>query len=281
MKLKLFLIAIILIFEGCQTQQINDSSDEKNHSIEATQTEQPIPVNPKTTTQVKNSKQNRLPKDSVWLENKYFKTLYSKNQNIAYFSEYTLTKKDLCTREGLRRNNFHGDLKLSTLGLPMPLKSWYQAPYDRGHLAPAGDFLRSQDAVDATFLMSNMTPQKDKFNRYAWEALEEETRGWGIAEEKIIVITGPILEKNMPSLPGHPVPIPRRHFKAILALSHPKKMIGFIMPQTDSKKSDFKKRVVSISEIEKEIGIDIFNESEELESHADLSKWKRQKCSGE
>ena len=45
--------------------------------------------------------------------------------------------------------------------------------YDRGHLAPAGNYKWSAKAMEDTFYLSNMSMQVGKgFNRDKWEELE-------------------------------------------------------------------------------------------------------------
>ncbi len=294
---KLLLPVLFLSFTSCQLKPVSETSaplEPIPEIVESHEVKEPSPLNksqppsqplPKDLPQSSAPKKSKisykikkLPLDGIWLENKYFKTLYSKNNNIAYFSTYVRTSDELCLKIGKRKNSFKGDVRLKTHGLPMPVKTWYFQPYDKGHLAPSADFLDSQTGADETFKMSNMTPQINSFNRHAWASLEKETRGWGIFEGKISVITGPILEPGLSNMEPYPVPIPRKHFKAILDMTEPRKMIGFIMPQTDSKASDFKQRVVSVSEIEKIVGFSLFDEDQNLKSKADLSQWKTKKC---
>jgi hypothetical protein len=70
--------------------------------------------------------------------------------------------------------------------------------------------------------------------------------------------------------------VPKRVFKAILDETPPRKAIGFIMYQEDSTADLYPKRVVSVDEIEKIIGFDLFADdpgANELESAKDLAAW--------
>ncbi|GMT04691.1 hypothetical protein PENTCL1PPCAC_26865 [Pristionchus entomophagus] len=65
--------------------------------------------------------------------------------------------------------------------------------YDRGHLAAAGNHRRTQNAVDQTFLLSNMSPQVGKgFNRDKWNDLEKHVRKQTKKCVNLYVITGPL-----------------------------------------------------------------------------------------
>ncbi|VDK81341.1 unnamed protein product [Anisakis simplex] len=54
---------------------------------------------------------------------------------------------------------------------------YQRSGYDRGHLAAAGNHRRTQNAIDQTFLLSNMSPQVGRgFNRDKWNELERYVR---------------------------------------------------------------------------------------------------------
>lgn len=55
---------------------------------------------------------------------------------------------------------------------------YYDNPWDRGHLAPAGSFTDSYENLYATFSFLNCTLQKDQLNRGEWADLESEIRTW-------------------------------------------------------------------------------------------------------
>jgi endonuclease G len=44
--------------------------------------------------------------------------------------------------------------------------------FDRGHMSPNADRYGSREAADATFLMTNITPQTGDLNRGPWQKLE-------------------------------------------------------------------------------------------------------------
>lgn len=51
------------------------------------------------------------------------------------------------------------------------LEDWYghSLPIDHGHLCPAGDCKWSKEAMEQSFLLTNMCPQNSNLNRGDWE----------------------------------------------------------------------------------------------------------------
>jgi DNA/RNA endonuclease G (NUC1) len=73
------------------------------------------------------------------------------------------------------------------------LSDYAGSGYDRGHMAPAGDFKYSQPVMNESFYLSNMVPQYGiTFNRGIWKQLEETVRHWVATREECWIITGPM-----------------------------------------------------------------------------------------
>lgn len=65
--------------------------------------------------------------------------------------------------------------------------------FDRGHLAAAGNHNLSQEYMNETFFLSNISPQVGKgFNRDAWKKLEEYVRNLTKTYKNVYVCTGPL-----------------------------------------------------------------------------------------
>ncbi|CAN0004308.1 unnamed protein product [Ascophyllum nodosum] len=106
------------------------------------------------------------------------------------------------------------------------LADFYETGFDRGHMAPAADHKTTQEGLDRTFLLSNMTAQIPGFNRGYWSDFElfirdlvlpRENRGYSLAPlsarpphlsppfKDVYVITGPLFlpsKETMPSEDG-------------------------------------------------------------------------------
>jgi endonuclease G, mitochondrial len=152
--------------------------------------------------------------------------------------------------------------------------------YDRGHLAPAADMKWSEDVMDESFLMSNMSPQVPGFNRGIWKKLEALVRDWAVDNEEVYVVTGPVLTDGpYETLGGNNVAIPKRYYKVVLDYKEPElKAIGFILPNEASSQA-LSVFAVSVDRVERVTGIDFFHllpdDSEEvLESRAAYSLWE-------
>lgn len=73
------------------------------------------------------------------------------------------------------------------------LVDYFRSGYDRGHQVPAADAKWSQDAMNDTFLLSNMCPQVGEgFNRDYWAHFEDFCRRLTNYFPSVRVVTGPL-----------------------------------------------------------------------------------------
>ena len=73
------------------------------------------------------------------------------------------------------------------------LKDYFRSGYDRGHQVPAADCKWSQDAMNATFALSNMCPQVGEgFNRDYWAHFEDFCRRLTTFYPSVRIVTGPL-----------------------------------------------------------------------------------------
>lgn len=171
--------------------------------------------------------------NEVSLDHKFFVITYDLDHNIAKWVRYTLKKADL-NGPGKRPSRFKPDpLLLKINAKAIKHADYTNSGYVRGHLAPAEDFSRSQEAIESTFVMSNVIPQLGNVNSGAWAQLEKKIRLWACGEESITVFTGPIIELNLPTLPSG-VLIPEKFFKVVIDDTPPQKIVAFIYNQHDS-----------------------------------------------
>ncbi|KAI9509960.1 hypothetical protein F5148DRAFT_977512 [Russula earlei] len=73
------------------------------------------------------------------------------------------------------------------------LQDYFRSGYDRGHMVPAADAKLSQEAMDETFLLSNIAPQVGAgFNRHYWAYLEDWCRRLTRSFADVYVFTIPL-----------------------------------------------------------------------------------------
>lgn len=137
----------------------------------------------------------------IILEHKYFTIKYNKAHRLANWVKYTLRKEDL-NGPGLRLKKFKPDPILKNRNIqPVVHDDYTKTGYSRGHLVPAEDFSKSQEAIESTFIMSNVIPQNASINSGSWAQLEKQVRIWACGEERITVISGPILNPDLRNFP--------------------------------------------------------------------------------
>lgn len=148
---------------------------------------------------------------------------------------------------------------LSVLNGTALSSDYTRSGYDRGHLAPAGDFKFSQRIMSETFFMSNITPQVPQFNRGIWKELEEQVRAWAIRDNGLYVVTGPVLKPGLLTIGrSNEISVPEKFYKVILYCNKPHiRMIGFLLNNEPSD-SSIKQFVVPVDSIEQITGINFF-----------------------
>ncbi|KIJ17089.1 hypothetical protein PAXINDRAFT_111817 [Paxillus involutus ATCC 200175] len=73
------------------------------------------------------------------------------------------------------------------------LQDYFRSGYDRGHMVPAADAKISQEAMNETFLLSNISPQVGAgFNRHYWAYLEDWCRRLTGSFADVYVFTIPL-----------------------------------------------------------------------------------------
>ncbi len=205
----------------------------------------------------------------------YFNPKYHIPNCVIY--ELTETEVTISDSPGAeKRKNYNYDKDPSTRNSP---EHWdYRGSgYDRGHMAPAMDMKWSPAAMRQCFYMTNMCPQDHDLNGGAWRLLEEKIHRWGKRDKRLIVATGPIMGKSVKTTgKSCAVAIPDAFYKVVYAPEQGR-AIGFIYPN-EPVSGSFKKRAVTVDEVERLTGLDFFpslpdNVENALESHANPDQW--------
>ncbi|KAF8737135.1 hypothetical protein AX14_013413 [Amanita brunnescens Koide BX004] len=90
------------------------------------------------------------------------------------------------------KSAFVEDMSIPTM-FRARLQDYFRSGYDRGHMVPAADAKSSQDAMDETFMLSNIAPQVgDGFNRHYWAYVEDWCRRLTNTFQDVYVFTVPL-----------------------------------------------------------------------------------------
>jgi endonuclease G len=205
--------------------------------------------------QIKNLELPHIVKQDIVVKHIGYTLSYNEKYEQANWVAYQLTANETEKVVG-RSNNFRIDEKVTTGSAEN--EDYKNSGFDRGHLAPAADMGWSEQAMGESFYYSNMSPQKPGFNRGIWKRLEEQVRQWAIDNQAIYVVTGPVLEPNLPTIGNNKVAVPKYYYKVILDYTKPElKGIGFIMPNTSSTLA-LNNYAVTIDSVETVTGINFF-----------------------
>lgn len=208
-----------------------------------------------------------LPKVRGILLNKTFFVLdFDEGTKVPDWVGYYLTRQEL-TGTATRRNDFHPDPELPP-GKRSELADYRHSGYDRGHMAPAADFKRSDAAMSATFVLSNMAPQRPNLNRHIWQYLEADVRSLVQADGQAWIFTGPLYIDSdsariapADSIGPDRVAVPTHFFKVILAepAAGDFQAYAFIIPNSLTRIPGHPKDyLVSVDHVEHLTGLDFF-----------------------
>ncbi|KAG1049156.1 hypothetical protein G6F43_008500 [Rhizopus delemar] len=237
---------------------------------------------------------------------------YDRRNRLPHWAGEHLTFDSLKKGSGVNRDNsdFREDTSLPDL-FRAHLSDYKYSGYDRGHQAPAGDAVSTQEAMDETFLLSNMAPQVGVgFNREYWAYFEAFVRDLTQSFADVYVFTGPlflpqstegtsVLGNTNIKLSGTNVtkavakasqasytvtykviggngpniPVPTHFFKVLLAVDNGKYTAGaFVLPnQAIDSSTLLSEFQVDISAVEKAAGLQFFTKLDRS-AFADLCK---------
>ncbi len=201
---------------------------------------------------------------------------YNEEYELPSYVAYSLTRAEVLGGEE-RSDSFKADPDVRTGSAS--LDDYKGSGYDRGHMAPAADFKWSEDAMSDTFYLSNMCPQEPSFNRGIWADLEAVVRTMAYENEKVYVVTGPVLTDGPYETIGeNEVAVPKQFYKVVLDYTDPDiKAIGFVLPNENSDKS-LQSFAMTVDDVEEITGIDFYpalpdDQEEEIESRMSTSSW--------
>lgn len=138
--------------------------------------------------------------------------------------------------------------------------------YDRGHMCRSEDRTSSEAANRATFILSNVLPQKHELNAGPWLRLEELSQELAQRQGKeLYVVAGGIYEGPIATI-GRGVAVPSSFFKIVVVLepgqspsqvSERTRVIAVVMPNsTEIDREPWTRFRTSVDDVEKRTGYD-------------------------
>ena len=209
--------------------------------------------------------------DGETLDKRYFVICYSTDAKVAYWVGYILTPANL-EGSASRTDDFREDTLISA-DYRSTLSDYRRSGYDRGHLAPAASFKRSEEAMSTTFLMSNMAPQTPYLNRNIWNQLESAIRSLAGSEQFTVVFTGNVFSDASKTI-GNNVTVPDSCYKVILHVGEQGEitMYAYQIPNVFSSIKPYQEYKTTVDEVEEAAGIDFFAElPDQLENELEAS----------
>lgn len=201
---------------------------------------------------------------------------YNKDTRCPNWVAWYLTA-DHTDGEWGRSNDFREDYSIPA---PRATNEDYRvSEWSRGHMCPAGDNKWSADAMNETFLLSNMCPQDINLNSGLWNRIEMDCRKWAKKYGGVYIVCGPLFyDKEHETIGPNSVAVPEAFFKVILCLQGKPKAIGFVVKNNaGTKKKDH--YVNTTDEVERLTGFDFFSAlpddvENKIESYANLNDWR-------
>lgn len=138
------------------------------------------------------------------------------------------------------------------------LNDYRASGYARGHMAPAGDFPHSAEAMTESFYLTNMVPQIQRCNNAGiWSRIERMTREWAIHYGEVYVVTGPVYSTVPVRTIGRGVGVPDAVFKVIY---NPKlnTSLAFLVPNVEMCGATPKSVATTQDVIEAQTGLQFF-----------------------
>ena len=201
------------------------------------------------------------------VEHTYYSLSYLEEHEQAEWVHYKLNFSML-KGQIPREKNYTPDQKVSTGSAKT--SDYTNSGFDRGHLVPAADMKMDFTSVKEAAYMSNISPQKPKFNQGVWKKLEENARDLAKKTELYITTGGVLSSVDLKKIGKNNLSVPDQFYKIIYDTKN-QKMFAYLMP---NKKIDSREKyVVTVDSIETLTGIDFYHQlDDELENKLESIK---------
>ncbi len=150
-------------------------------------------------------------------------------------------------------------------GVPKP-SAYEKSGLDRAHVVSSAAMgVISEEAQGSTFVMSNVAPMTPALNRGPWKTLEQRIICYSRFFGGSHCVVGPIYGKN-PKTTEAGIAIPAAFFfVAVIGEGSERRTISWIIPQTAKGTDRPDKYVVSLEQVERQSGLQLFPEMDPAE----------------
>lgn len=202
-----------------------------------------------------------------------YEVMYNPEYKIPLWVKYEMVASETDGENTRQGHRFRRD---PSVDLPQADDYDYRnSGWSRGHMAPAGDFKWSSQAMEETFYFTNCCPQNQSLNAGQWSTLEKKVRNWANKFGSVTVVTGPLVWENIYGTIGdNNVVVPDAFYKAILC---GEQTIAFVM-FNKAENANMQNCAMSVDTLEELSDLDFFSELDDklenkIEATYDLRYW--------
>jgi endonuclease G len=216
-------------------------------------------------------------RDNYLMRKPYFALAYNNTKGTPNWVSWCLKKDDLGSAQ---RAQFFPDPDLPTGFKVVKPGDYTGSGFDRGHMCPHSDRASTDEASEATFVMTNIIPQSPACNQKAWADLEDYCRDLVRKKHQTLyIVAGPQGQggegtKGPKDVIGHAekVTVPAKCWKVVLALddgtgdasdvsrvSRDSRVFAVVMPNDESVGHGWAKYRKSAKEVEEMTGYHFFD----------------------
>ncbi len=217
------------------------------------------------------------------LRNEGFMVGYSELRGNPLWVTYHMGRVAKAGQRYKRPARFESDWRsLSRIGH----NDYSNSGYSRGHLAPSHTIALTygRTAQLATFLMTNITPQRAELNSGVWQRLERlELEEFSPRYGSVWVVTGPLFDTSVERLSSAMrVEIPDAFYKILAvpgeATNGAPLLRAYVVPQQAPAKARLDEFVTTVDRVEELSGFDFFTElPDELEQRLESAALARER----
>lgn len=172
------------------------------------------------------------PEPNLWLNKRSFTIGYNCEKLCPNVVIWDITKNDAYAKRKRMATSFRQDPDVPS---PRAKRGDYtKSGYMRGHLCPSADRKVSSTLMKETFLLSNVCPQTEQLNCFAWLEIENRSRAIAAATGRAQVGAGTLFSSDTVRYLGRSkIQVPEALWKVVVSFS-PDTVVTCFICQNDS-----------------------------------------------